>query len=230
MSAFWAYLAVHFSILGHLHPATVVNVVFFAVLSVGMTVGLAVVAVRTARAGLWMGSGGVVLRGVFKTRSFALNAVTGFAPKVGSSYACPWLNRPHRRPLLVSALSLGGLGGATALRAQQLQPVCDELNALLKTLQSTYPCETPVPDPEEAHKESVRESRRVGRGLLATAVAYWIGAGAFFATHPTAVVGVCAGALGVLYTSYTYLVSRLMKKSATHQTGSTGQDRRNIGL
>jgi hypothetical protein len=41
---------------------------------------------------------------------------------------------------------------------------------------------------------------------------------------------VCAGALGVLYTSYTYLVSRLMKKSATHQTGSTGQDRRNIGL
>src|SRR5450755_3607099 len=123
MSAFWAWMWVYFPILGHNMRATTVGTkVFLGVFTIGFAAVLAVVAVRIWRAGLLMGSEGIVLRGVFKTRSLALGAVTAFAPRVGSRYPSPWLNRPHGHPLLVTALSLGGFGSATTQRAQQLQP------------------------------------------------------------------------------------------------------------
>ena len=118
--------------------------------------------------------------------------------------------------------------GRTATIARHLQPLCDELNALLKTLQAAHPSAIP-PDPAAAREEAVRESRRICAALLGTGGLYWVAAGIIIGQHPAARNAVVFGVVGALYTAFVCLTAWLVKKNATSLSSPPAPDKPDTG-
>jgi hypothetical protein len=173
-------------------------------------------AVRHARAGLWMGPDGIVVRGPFKTYRVA-----------------PMLQRKHGRPLRVSALSRGGgLTSRFPALVAQLEPLCDELNALLKTLQAGAPSSSDAADAASAQHEEAHEYRLLRASLLLSGAAYWIIPVVLVALRPTPVFAVWMAVVAVSGTVSTYLILRQVRKNRSKRDAKqpVAQDRPDVGL
>ena len=113
----------------------------------GIGIAILVAGVRIARAGLWVDDNRLVVRGVLRTRTFALGDVDSVEPRPvdGSNRMtpCPEVRRKHGRPFPVFALAHDGFlqGGAAGRRrqAQKVKADCDALNALLAGLRNGQP-------------------------------------------------------------------------------------------
>ncbi len=97
-----------------------------------------VFAARVARAGVWLGRDGIVVRGPFRTRAVALADAGLFAPGLqgggGNGTPCPMLQRADRRAVGVWALGRRNVWFRYARVCQEIQPLCDELNELVASL------------------------------------------------------------------------------------------------
>jgi hypothetical protein len=111
----------------------VLAVFYLGIAAVGM-----IFARRVARAGLWIGREGVVVRGPFRTRSVALEDAASFAPGLqgrgGNGTPCPMLERRGGRAVGVWALGQRNIWFRYRRLCDEIQPVCDELNSLVETL------------------------------------------------------------------------------------------------
>jgi hypothetical protein len=102
-----------------------------------------VVAVRVARAGLWLGPDGIVVRGPFRTQPVALDEAGRFVPGLqgrgGNGTPCPMLERRGKRAVGVWALGRRNIFFDYQRLCQEIQPLCNELNELVGTLRSGSP-------------------------------------------------------------------------------------------
>jgi hypothetical protein len=109
------------------------GVFYFGIAALGMGF-----ARRIARAGLWIGPDGIVVRGPFRTRSIPLTDAAIFAPGLqgrgGNGTPCPMLERRGGRAIGVWALGRRNIWFRYQRLAREIQPLCDELNALVDTL------------------------------------------------------------------------------------------------
>lgn len=100
------------------------------------SVGL-VLAGRVARAGLWIGPDGIVVRGPFRTHYIALENGARFVPGLqgrgGNGTPCPMLERPARRAVGVWALGRRNIWFRYERVSQEIQPLCDTLTELVET-------------------------------------------------------------------------------------------------
>jgi hypothetical protein len=121
------------------HVALVGRVVFGVFYFGFAALGL-LVAGRVTRAGLWVGPGGVAVRGPFRTRAVALDEAGRFAPGLqgagGNGTPCPMLDRRGGRAVGVWALGRRNIWFRYQRLCQEIQPLCDELNELVATLRS----------------------------------------------------------------------------------------------
>jgi hypothetical protein len=108
---------------------------YFGIAAVGIAF-----AGRVANAGVWIGPDGVVVRGPFRTHSVSIADAEVFVPGLqggaGNGTPCPTLTRTHGRPVGVWALGRRNFVFRYQRLFQEIQPLCDELNALLRSLQS----------------------------------------------------------------------------------------------
>jgi hypothetical protein len=111
----------------------------------------ATLAVRIPRAGLWIDADGVTVRGVTKTTRVPLRVVEEFAPRdLGMGGAIRTtvgvtLRRRRERDLIVWSMRHGEFTGK-AHREKALarwQPVCDELNELVRSFPGAAVAPTP---------------------------------------------------------------------------------------
>jgi hypothetical protein len=97
----------------------------------------AVLAWRVARAGLWVGPDAIVIHGPFATRTIALPDATRFTPGLqgggGNGVPCPLLSRTDGPPAGVWALGRRNVWFDYDRLCAEIQPLCDELNALVAT-------------------------------------------------------------------------------------------------
>jgi hypothetical protein len=111
---------------------------YFGVAAVGL-----VFARRVARAGLWIGRDAIAVRGPFRTQSVALDDVARFVPGLqgrgGNGTPCPMLEREARRAVGVWALGRRNIWFRYHRLCNEIQPLCDELNDLVRTLRSSSP-------------------------------------------------------------------------------------------
>jgi hypothetical protein len=111
---------------------------YFGIAALGI-----VLAVRVAISGLWIGSDGIVVRGPFRTRAIPLADAELFAPglqgKGGNGTPCPMLERRGGRAVGVWALGRRNIWFRYQRLCQEIQPLCDELNDLVRTLRSGSP-------------------------------------------------------------------------------------------
>ncbi len=95
------------------------------------------VAVRVARAGVSIEPGAVVVRGPFVTRVVAIADAMTFVPGLqggwGNGTPCPTLKRRSGRPVGVWALGQRNIVFRYQRLFKEIQPVCDELNELVKS-------------------------------------------------------------------------------------------------
>lgn len=116
------------------HPSLGAYVVFgglyFGIAAVGI-----VFAGRVARAGLWIGASGIVVRGPFKTCSVALDDAEGFGPGLqgrgGNGVPCPMLTRRDGPVVGVWALGRRNIWFRYRRICQEIEPLCGELNELV---------------------------------------------------------------------------------------------------
>jgi hypothetical protein len=117
------------------------GVLYFGIAALGMAF-----AGRVAKAGLWIGPEGIVVRGPFSTRSVALDDAAIFAPGLqgrgGNGTPCPMLERRGGRAVGVWALGRRNIWFRYQRLCQEIQPLCDELNELVETLRSRPSAET----------------------------------------------------------------------------------------
>jgi hypothetical protein len=108
-------------------------VFYFGIAAIGMAF-----AGRVARAGLWIGPDGIVVRGPFRTRLIGLDDAANFAPGLqgrgGNGTPCPMLERRGGRAIGVWALGRRNIWFHYERLCQEIQPLCDELNELVDTL------------------------------------------------------------------------------------------------
>ena len=116
----------------HWHKTTgdqlVLGVFFFGTAAAGL-----VLARRVARAGLWLGGNGIVIRNPLKRWTVPLGDARAFV--VGNDKPSPYLVRQHGGAVVVWALGREGVVWRFARYQRELQPLCDELNAVLRELQ-----------------------------------------------------------------------------------------------
>ncbi len=111
----------------------VLGTFYFGIAAVGI-----VVAVRVARAGIWLGPDGIVVRGPFRTQSVALDEAErvfpGLQGRGGNGTPCPMLERRGKRAVGVWALGRRNFFFDYQRLCQEIQPLCNELNDLIGTL------------------------------------------------------------------------------------------------
>jgi hypothetical protein len=111
----------------------VLGAFYFGIAAVGI-----VVAVRVARAGVWVGPDGIVVRGPFRTQPVALDEAERFFPGLqgrgGNGTPCPMLERRGKRAVGVWALGRRNIFFDYQRLCQEIQPLCNELNELVETL------------------------------------------------------------------------------------------------
>jgi hypothetical protein len=97
-----------------------------------------VLARRVARAGVWIGSDGIVIRGPFRTSAIALADAGRFVPGLqgrgGNGVPCPLLGRRGRDAVGVWALGRRNVWFRYARMCEELAPLCDDLNELVADL------------------------------------------------------------------------------------------------
>ena len=208
--ALFVYLAVYVAVLKQHWHTTPANRWGLVALMTVIAVPCGIVAIRFARAGVWMAADGIVLRGPLRTRTVRLDDVERFAPKSGNNQQpFPWLQRTHdRRSLAVTALSHGIL---RSRGARYLPALCDDLNAVLKSLQEHRVSSVAV-DPTAARAEAARERRHERAWLMGSVVVSWAVAGILIAAHPTTVTEVGYGGGAALYTATTAIIIRSVRK------------------
>jgi hypothetical protein len=123
--------------------STVWNVIGLAlVLGVPAACGLWI-ARRVARAGLWVAADGVVVRNPLRTLTLSVNDVASFSPGVargvGNGTPCPILKSKRGVVIGIWALGRDGLAWRTTRHLHEMEPLCDDLNALLHGLQGDKP-------------------------------------------------------------------------------------------
>lgn len=95
---------------------------------------------RVARAGVRIGSDGIVVRGPFRTHTMALADAGRFAPGLqgrgGNGVPCPMLTRRGRGAAGVWALGQRNIWFRYSRLCDELQPLCDDLNRLVDALRS----------------------------------------------------------------------------------------------
>jgi hypothetical protein len=105
---------------------------------------------RVAKAGVWIGPEGIVVRGPFRTKSVRLADAETFVPGLqggaGNGTPCPTLKRRGGRAVGVWALGRRNIVFRYQRLFGEIQPLCDELNELLMTVQSAAPPGQPVRD------------------------------------------------------------------------------------
>jgi hypothetical protein len=120
----------------------VVGAIYFGIAALGI-----VFAGRVARAGLWIGANGIVVRGPFRTLSVALDDAEVFGPGLqgrgGNGVPCPMLTRRDGRAVGVWALGRRNIWFRYRRLCQEIQPLCDELNALVEAVRSGPPSAEP---------------------------------------------------------------------------------------
>lgn len=98
---------------------------------------------RVAKAGLWVGPDGIVVRGPFRTRRVALGDAEIFAPGLqgrgGNGTPCPMLERRGGPAVGVWALGRRNIWFRYQRLCGEIQPLCDQLNGLVETLRSGPP-------------------------------------------------------------------------------------------
>jgi hypothetical protein len=133
--AFVALLVRSFN--GHM---TLVGDLVLGTMYLGLAALGVLLAYRVARAGLWIGSDGIVIRGPFKTNTLAVNDASYFAPGLqgrgGNGTPCPILERRNGPAVGVWALGRRNIWFRYERVCQEIQPVCDELNQLVTALRS----------------------------------------------------------------------------------------------
>jgi hypothetical protein len=107
-----------------------------------------VLAGRVARAGVWIGPDGIVIRGPFRTHHIDLENGARFVPGLqgrgGNGTPCPMLERPARRAVGVWALGRRNIWFRYERVSQEIQPLCDTLTELIEGLRSVPPSSDPV--------------------------------------------------------------------------------------
>jgi hypothetical protein len=97
------------------------------------------VAWRVARSGLWIGPEGLVIRGPFRSWAVqpeeALRFTTGVEKGTGNATPCPMLERADGDPVGVWALGREGWVWSYDKHLEELEPLCEQLNQLLKQQQ-----------------------------------------------------------------------------------------------
>lgn len=103
-----------------------------------------VLGIRQLRAGLWMDSQIVIFRGMFRTVRLGPDEVDGF--KAENRLApSPVLYRKHGLPVVVGSLARGGwLRARDANNLEVEEAFCEQLNALLLSVQSDQPARPPA--------------------------------------------------------------------------------------
>jgi hypothetical protein len=95
---------------------------------------------RLARTGLWMSADGIIVRNPLRTYSTALGDVDAFAPGVlaggNNGTPCPVVKQRQGRPVGVWALGREGVIWRYGRYAHELEPLCEELNAVLGNLRA----------------------------------------------------------------------------------------------
>lgn len=95
---------------------------------------------RLATAGVWLGSDGITVKGPFKARSLSVVDAQAFVPGVWGSGVngtpCPVLKRTHGPAVGLWALGRDGVIWRYARYADELQPLCDQLNEVLRAVKS----------------------------------------------------------------------------------------------
>lgn len=92
---------------------------------------------RLSRAGLWIAADGVVIRNPLRTIVVPLSDAEEFIAGIaggGNGRPCPILKRRHDRAVGVWALGHEGVIWRFNRYVTEMQPVCDELNAVLRGL------------------------------------------------------------------------------------------------
>jgi hypothetical protein len=111
------------------------GVFFFGLAALGLTL-----ARRLAIAGLWIGPDGISVRGPLKTKRIPLADADVFVPGVlagsGNGTPCPMLRLKHGRPVGVWALGREGLVFRYRRYLDDLQPLCEDLNAVLGAMKN----------------------------------------------------------------------------------------------
>jgi hypothetical protein len=151
----WAALAVLWSVVfacllfipGNLSLGGYValGALYFGIAALGL-----VLARRVARAGVWIGPEGIVVRGPFRTQWVRLADAETFVPGLqggaGNGTPCPTLKRRGGRAVGVWALGRRNIVFRYQRLFGEIQPLCDELNELLTTMQSAAPPGPPGPE------------------------------------------------------------------------------------
>jgi len=116
---------------------------YFGIAALGI-----VFARRVASAGVWIGPDGIIVRGPFRTQSVSVAEAQGFVPGLqggaGNGTPCPTLERRNGRPVGVWALGRRNWVFHYQRLFGEIQPLCDELNDLLRAVQSGSPPAPPA--------------------------------------------------------------------------------------
>jgi hypothetical protein len=114
-----------------------------AVFALVFSVPCLLVARAIGRAGLWLGPEGIVVRGPLRTWRIPGAEAVEFSPGVQPSYGngtpCPILTRADGSTVGVWALGREGVVWHFDEYVFELEPLCDELNALLEELYPEHP-------------------------------------------------------------------------------------------
>jgi hypothetical protein len=193
-------------------PSSMANRVALAaellvIAAVGIVLGL-----REIRSGLWIDSERVIVRGLFRTSTMTPDEVDGFKPEMRLA-PCPLLHLKHGSPVIVGALAHGGFLKSTQdQRLKELEPICDQLTALLHTVQSAHARKDPSALIATTHKER-RAEYPVLRGVFiafACVVVLICGGIAALVRTPTAIA--VMGGIAVVQSVGTFIVLALVRK------------------
>jgi hypothetical protein len=113
------------------------NFVVMLVFLLGVAALSVMAGLRLASCGLWMSQETIVVIGPLRTWTLSVGEVKGFEPGVRgprNGTPCPVLQRTHGRSIGVWALGREGLITSYSRYLEELRPLCDELNELLRSL------------------------------------------------------------------------------------------------
>lgn len=209
MAAFWTWMGFYSIFSMH---STEANKIGFAIFAFCFGAVTLLLGFRQLRAGLWIGRDRIVVRGTLKTWVLDPSDVTGFV--AGQRLApCPLLDREHGRQVPVSALSRPGILKSSASRfIKELEPVCDDLNTLLKAIRPGTTPHADAPSAETIATHARENYRRLRTFFVVIAVTFAILCELVVALVPKPTVLVFMTALAVFNAIGTYGVLRLEKK------------------